>query len=76
KRATEQNAFGRDRFIFSIIDGDVKTEVNKVEQYQNLKKLFLPIKSVEKYLLAKMVESPDVAFIKQVGNKYFTLDSL
>lgn len=76
KRATEQNAFGRDRFVFSVIDGDVKSEVNKVDQYQNLKKLFLPIKSVEKYLLAKLIESPDVAFIKQIGNKYFTLDSL
>lgn len=76
KRATEQNAFGRDRFVFSIIDGDVKSEVGKVADFQYLKKLFLPIKSIEKYLLAKMIESPDVAFIKQVGNKYFTLDSL
>lgn len=76
KRATEQNAFGRDRFVFSVIDGDVKEEVNKVDQFQHLKKLFLPIKSVEKYLLMKMIETPDVAFIKQVGNKYFTLDSL
>lgn len=76
KRATEQNAFGRDRFVFSVIDGDVKDEVKKAEQFQYLKKLFLPIKSVEKYLLAKMIEAPDVAFIKQIGNKYFTLDSL
>lgn len=76
KRATEQNAFGRDRFVFSVIDGDVKDEVNKIDQYRHLKKLFLPIKSVEKYLLAKLIASPDVAFIKQIGNKYFTLDSL
>lgn len=76
KRATDQNAFGRDRFVFSVIDGDVKEDVKKADQYQHLKKLFLPIKSVEKYLLSKMIESPDVTFIKQVGNKYFTLDSL
>lgn len=76
KRASEQNAFGRDRFVFSIIDGDVASEVNKSEQFKNLKKLFLPIKSVEKYLFMKMIESPDVTFIKRIGNKYFTLDSL
>lgn len=76
KRAIEQNAFGRDRFIFSIIDGDVQSEVNKVEQYKPLRKLFLPIKSVEKYLYQKLLQSPDVAFIKQIGNKYFTLDSI
>lgn len=76
KRAIEQNAFGRDKFIFSIIDGDVADEVNKSGQFKNLKKLFLPIKSVEKYLFMKMIESPDVTFIKQIGNKYFTLDSL
>lgn len=76
KRAIEQNAFGRDRFIFSIIDGDVQSEVNKVEQYKPLRKLFLPIKSVEKYLYQKLLQTPDVAFIKQIGNKYFTLDSI
>lgn len=76
KRAIEQNAFGRERFIFSVIDGDVKDEVNKVGQYKSLRKLFLPIKSVEKYLYQKLIQSPDVTFIKQIGNKYFTLDSI
>ncbi len=76
KRASEQNAFGRDRFIFSIIDGDVKEEVNRSSQYKALKKLFLPIKSVEKYLFQKLLESPDVTFIKILGNKYFTLEPL
>lgn len=76
KRAIEQNAFGRDRFIFSIIDGDVKDEVNNVEQYKSLRKLFLPIKSVEKYLYQKLLQSPDITFTRQIGNKYFTLDSI
>ena len=60
KRAIEQNAFGRERFIFSVIDGDVKDEVNKVGQYKSLRKLFLPIKSVEKYLYQKLIQSPDI----------------
>ncbi|WP_312612463.1 AAA family ATPase [Oscillibacter sp.] len=76
KRAIEQNAFGRDRFVFSVIDGDVKDTVNKVEQFRALRKLFLPIKSVEKYLLHKLVLNPDLVFIRQIGNKYFTLDSI
>jgi len=76
KRAIEQNAFGRDRFIFSIIDGDVKNEVNKVERFKSLRKLFLPIKSIEKYLLQRLIYEPDLVFIRQIGNKYFTLDSI
>lgn len=76
KRAVEQNAFGRDRFIFSVIDGDVKDEVNKSGQYKTLKKLFLPIKSGEKYLYQKFIENIDVEFIKIIGNKYFTLEPL
>ena len=76
KRAIEQNAFGRDRFIFSVIDGDVKEDVKKADQFQYLKKLLLPIKSVEKYLLTKLIRVPDIAFIRQIGNKYFTLESL
>lgn len=76
KRAVEQNAFGRDRFIFSVIDGDVENEVNKSGQYKTLKKLFLPIKSGEKYLYQKFIESIDINFIKIIGNKYFTLEPL
>ena len=76
KRAIEQNAFGRDRFIFSIIDGYVESEVNAAGQYKSLRKLFLPIKSIEKYLLEKLIETPDVSFIRIVGNKYFTMEPL
>lgn len=76
KRAIDQNAFGRDKFLFSIIDGDVKDQVKKCEQYDNMKKLFLPIKSVEKYLYQKLITNKDVEFIKLIGNRYFTLQPL
>ena len=76
RKAIEQNAFGRDRFIFSVIDGDVQNEVNKAQQYANLRKLFLPIKSIEKYILEKCLLNPDTAFVKIIGNKYFTLEPL
>lgn len=75
-RAKEQNAFGRDKFIFSVIDGDVKEEVNKCKKYDNEKKLFLPIKSVEKYLYDKLIREKDTEFIRLIGNKYFTLNPL
>ena len=76
KNIAEQNAFGRDKFVFSIIDGDVEAQVNKNKSYVALRKLFLPIKSLEKYLYQKLIIAPDDSFIRFLGNKYFTLDPL
>lgn len=71
----EQNILGRDKFTFSIIDGDVIAEVNKRTEYKPLKKLFLPIKSLEKYLYQKILVDKDDEFITYFGNRYFTLTS-
>lgn len=75
KNFCEQNILGRDKFTFSIIDGDVKDEVNKMETYKPLKKLFLPIKSLEKYLYQKILIEKDEVFITYFGNRYFTFAS-
>ena len=75
KNFCEQNILGRDKFTFSIIDGDVKEEVNKRTEYKALKKLFLPIKSLEKYLYQKILVDKDADFITCFGNRYFTLTS-
>ena len=75
KNFCEQNILGRDKFTFSIIDGDVKNEVNRVDAYKPLKKLFLPIQSLEKYLYQKVCIKNDVEFITYFGNRYFTLTS-
>lgn len=75
KNFCEQNILGRDKFTFSIIDGDVKEDVNKHPEYKALKKLFLPIKSLEKYLYQKVLIDKDAAFITYFGNRYFTLTS-
>lgn len=75
KHFCEQNILGRDKFTFSIIDGDVKEEVNKRTEYRALKKLFLPIKSLEKYLYQKILIDKDASFITYFGNRYFTLTS-
>lgn len=75
KHFCEQNILGRDKFTFSIIDGDVKKKVNNVIAYKPLKKLFLPIKSLEKYLYEKILITNDISFITYFGNRYFTLTS-
>ncbi len=71
----EQNILGRDKFTFSIIDGDVVDEVNKNERYKPLKKLFLPIKSLEKYLYQKILEENNIELITYIGNRFFVLTS-
>jgi len=73
KNFCEQNILGRDKLTFSIIDGDVRQQVNAVTEYKSLKKLFLPIKSLEKYLYQKIILDKDVDFITYFGNRYFTL---
>ncbi|MBU5473359.1 ATP-dependent nuclease [Roseburia sp. MSJ-14] len=75
KNFCEQNILGRDKFTFSIIDGDVQQQASRVEQYKSLKKLFLPIMSLEKYLYQKILAENDTEFITYFGNRYFTLTS-
>ena len=71
----EQNILGRDKFTFSIIDGDVAVEVKKNPKYKPLKKLFLPIKSMEKYLYQKILVEKNIDLITYIGNRFFILTS-
>lgn len=73
KNLCEQNVLGRDKFAFSIIDGDVMKEVNGIDDYKPLRKLFLPILSLEKYLYKKIILENNSEFISYFGNRYFTL---
>lgn len=75
KNFCEQNILGRDKFTFSILDGDVIKQVNGVEVYKPLKKLFLPIKSLEKYLYQKILIDNDTSFASYFGNRFFVLTS-
>ena len=70
------NALGVGKRIISIYDGDVKQEISKKSEYKSLPKCFLPIPSIEKYLKAKLIDTPDLKFIKMIGDKYFTQRSL
>lgn len=70
------NTLGVGKRIISIYDGDVKGNISKKEEYKCLPKCFLPIPSIEKYLKEKFIDSPDLTFIKKMGDKYFTQRSL
>lgn len=70
------NTLGVGKRIISIFDGDVKDNIMQKEEYRDLPKCFLPIPSVEKYLKAKLIDNPDRAFMKLIGDKYFNQRSL
>ena len=69
------NVLGVGREVISILDGDIIEKDIPIE-FKNLKKIFLPIKSVEKFLYALVIESANPPLKKIVNDKYFQLDSL
>ncbi|WP_250435392.1 AAA family ATPase [Caballeronia sp. ATUFL_F2_KS9A] len=68
------NVLGVGREIISILDGDVADKVSN--EFGDMKKLFLPIKSVEKLLYSIVIEGANPALKKIINDKYFQLDSL
>lgn len=65
---------GLGREIISIIDGDVKNEIPN--EYDSLKKMFLPIKSIEKFLYDVLIVSPNQKIKKTINDKYFPIESI
>lgn len=72
----KNNILGLGRTIISILDGDVQQEISTKTEFSHLKKLFLPINSVEKLLYEKVFKNPDQEFIKLLNDKYFTVKSI
>jgi predicted ATPase len=70
----QNNVLGLGREIISIIDGDVIGQIPK--EYAPLKKLFLPIKSIEKFLYESVIEKPNLPLKKILNDKYFPVESL
>lgn len=68
------NVLGLGKQIVSILDGDVIDLVDT--EYKDLRKLFLPIKSVEKYLYEVIIEKPNHKIKKILNDKYFTISSI
>jgi predicted ATPase len=70
----KNNVLGLGREIFSIIDGDIEGKIP--QEFSSLKKLFLPIKSIEKFLFEVIVTNPNIALKKIINDKYFPIESL
>ncbi|MDR1963414.1 MAG: ATP-binding protein [Planctomycetaceae bacterium] len=68
------NILGVGKSVFSILDGDVQNRITK--EYKSLKKLFLPIPSVEKYLHHILITSPNYTIKKQINDRFFRVQSL
>ncbi len=68
------NVLGLSKQIVSILDGDIQDDVN--EEYKDIKKLFLPIKSIEKYLYEVVYQNKNPLVRKIVNDKYFPIKSL
>lgn len=68
------NVLGLGREVVSILDGDVLSEANN--EFSGLRKLFLPIKSIEKFLYSLVIEGKNPSLKKIINDKYFQLDSL
>jgi predicted ATPase len=76
----KSNLLGSDARAISILDGDVKDDVESKYRskgiYKNLNVAFLPIESLEKYLHEKIIITADDKFIQLLGDNLFTKTSL
>ncbi len=74
------NVLGINTDIISILDGDVTSDSNinrRIQgDYKDLKKTFLPIPSVEKYLHKIMLSDKDPGIIKELTDYFFQVKSL
>jgi ABC-type phosphate transport system ATPase subunit len=74
KDLLRNNILGLGKTIISILDGDIKNEVSG--EYKDIKKLFFPIASIEKYLYSVIIDKPNDNIIKVLNDKYFTIKSI
>ena len=73
----QNNILGLSTNIISILDGDIKEECRKKEQYKNLKKIFLPIASIEKCLFDILYnEKFGLKLKKDINDNLFTCKSV
>ncbi|WMJ22565.1 AAA family ATPase [Paludicola sp. MB14-C6] len=68
------NVLGVGKQVFSVLDGDVSDKVGK--EFRALKKLFLPVSSVEKYLRNVLFTVPILLVKKQINDNFFPIVSI
>lgn len=60
--------------IISILDADIRDQCEqKASIYGNLKKTFLPIESIEKFIYKNAITSPNQELIRAIGDQFFTV---
>ena len=68
------NTFGVGTKVYSVLDGDV--EELALKQYKTYPKLFLPIKSLEKYLYDVLIAKSDNIVKKEINDMFFSVESI
>ncbi|HIE4756570.1 TPA: ATP-dependent nuclease [Proteus mirabilis] len=68
---SDKNVLGVGKTIISVLDGDVSSNIPK--QYKSLKKFFLPVNSVEKYLRNILITTPNKAIKKEINDVFFDI---
>lgn len=76
KELTTKKVLGTHTRIHSILDGDVKNDVNGDKDVRNLPHSFLPIPSIEKYLYDIVIKDSNPEFKRLLKDKYFIVKSL
>lgn len=71
---SDKNVLGVGKTIISVLDGDVSGQIPK--EYKSLKKFFLPVNSVEKYLRNILIVQPNKSIKKSINDKFFDVISL
>ncbi|HBV98064.1 MAG TPA: hypothetical protein DEF36_13615 [Desulfotomaculum sp.] len=68
------NILGVGKMVFSILDGDVQSLIKK--EHKSLRKLFLPINSIEKYLKKVLIETVDTNIKKKINDIFFNVEPI
>ena len=76
QRIYTENVFGTSTKIISILDGDAKVMVEQEKKYLSYPKWYLPINSVEKYLLEILVKHKNYNLKKAINDKFFFVESI
>lgn len=66
-----KNILGVGRKIVSILDGDIQNSINK--KYSALKKFFLPVPSIEKFIYKSVINEQNTYIKKEINDIFFTL---
>lgn len=74
--AYSTNTFGIGTTVFSVLDGDVRSESKVTREYNKLQKMYLPINSIEKYLHKVCTNSSYKEIKREINDRFFNVESI